>query len=305
MAEPLYFQWQNETLLKSIYPMREKKLRDFLVYFAEIDIWAQYKDKTPADLAADIQAYHEGQAKLILEAYKNYASLRDYFLKPDAREEYAARFNPVDEAELKKINQLHATFITYLPKALEKGGARYLVSGQEGPWAEHRQEHRRLIAQKKRRIDNIAPEHPNRPLEIQQLELMEEVSLGMADEELIRLRGFIKAIEKIEPRKMALIKSQEESQQRKEAIERKLPVAQANLQTVEASYNSLVGEISKMKNPPDLASSQAWFSPPDLAAQIRARFPQTDDALIARVKNQRKAMLDEFGNINNPAVKLA
>ena len=37
-AEPMYFQWQNEVLLKTIYPLREMKLRDFLVYYKEIDL---------------------------------------------------------------------------------------------------------------------------------------------------------------------------------------------------------------------------------------------------------------------------
>ena len=45
MAETMYFQWQNEILLKTIYPLREMKLRDFLVYYKEIDLWAEYKDK--------------------------------------------------------------------------------------------------------------------------------------------------------------------------------------------------------------------------------------------------------------------
>lgn len=39
MTTPLHFQWQNESLLKTIYPLREVKLRDFLVDFAEIDGW--------------------------------------------------------------------------------------------------------------------------------------------------------------------------------------------------------------------------------------------------------------------------
>lgn len=32
MAETMYFQWQNDILLKTIYPLREMKLIDFLVY---------------------------------------------------------------------------------------------------------------------------------------------------------------------------------------------------------------------------------------------------------------------------------
>jgi len=57
MAEPMYFQWQNEVLLKTIYPLREMKLRDFLVYCKEIDLWAEYKDKKIEALQAEVTAY--------------------------------------------------------------------------------------------------------------------------------------------------------------------------------------------------------------------------------------------------------
>lgn len=44
MARPMYFQWQNEVLRKTIYPMRLQKLRDFLLYYKEVDLWAEYKN---------------------------------------------------------------------------------------------------------------------------------------------------------------------------------------------------------------------------------------------------------------------
>ena len=43
MAANYYFQWQNPILLKDIYPMRLQKLRDFLVFYKEADLWAEYK----------------------------------------------------------------------------------------------------------------------------------------------------------------------------------------------------------------------------------------------------------------------
>jgi len=53
----LYFQWQNEFLTKTVYPMREVKLRDFLVYYMEVDIWSQYKDKDINTLTNEVTAY--------------------------------------------------------------------------------------------------------------------------------------------------------------------------------------------------------------------------------------------------------
>ncbi len=305
MADQLYFQWQNESLLKTIYPLREKKLRDFLVYFAEIDIWAEYKLKTATELAEDIQAYHQGQAKIIKDAYQDYAGLRDYFLLPDVRSSYASQVSPLDEEELKKINQLHANFVMYLPKAMEKGQARYLVSTQEAAWVTHRQDVRNLIAQKKRRVDAILPTHPSRPLEIQQLEMMEKVRLVMVETELLKLRAFIKAIEKIEPKVLSKVKGQDEARRQKASIEQKIPILLTNFQPVEANHKSLSAEVAALKNPPDLAGAQSWFSAPDLAAQIQARYPLADALLVTKTKTQRKAMLDEFGSIYTPTIKLS
>ena len=56
MPGPMYFQWQNDVLVKTIYPMRDVKLRDFLGFYAEIDIWKQYKGKDINTLGADVKA---------------------------------------------------------------------------------------------------------------------------------------------------------------------------------------------------------------------------------------------------------
>src|SRR5512147_3178061 len=69
MTEVMYFQWQNDALLQTIYPLREMKLRDFLIYYQEIDLWAEYKDKDIASLEAE---YVAAQEKATAEAYRNY-----------------------------------------------------------------------------------------------------------------------------------------------------------------------------------------------------------------------------------------
>jgi len=93
MAEPMYFQWQNEVLCKTIYPMRETKLRDFLVYYTEIDLWKQYKDKDITTLNADVDAFTKAQEFAAITAYKSYPSLRDYFMQKDVRGYYPLAFN--------------------------------------------------------------------------------------------------------------------------------------------------------------------------------------------------------------------
>lgn len=49
MFNPIYrYEWQNPALRATIYPFREKKLRDFLLYYREIDLWKE-KSSAPVD----------------------------------------------------------------------------------------------------------------------------------------------------------------------------------------------------------------------------------------------------------------
>ncbi|NJC96152.1 MAG: hypothetical protein FIB03_07425, partial [Anaerolineae bacterium] len=97
MTDQLYFQWQNDVLRKSIYPLREMKLRDFLVYYKEIDLWTEYKNK---DITGEITAYHAQKKQAVEKAVQAYYEFRNYFLKEDVRTEYLRKFNPVDESAL-------------------------------------------------------------------------------------------------------------------------------------------------------------------------------------------------------------
>src|SRR5512143_3037774 len=74
----VYFQWQNEFLCKTIYPMREVKLRDFLIYYMEVDVWSQYKDQDVDALTNEVSAYKKACEINAAAARKEYASLRDY-----------------------------------------------------------------------------------------------------------------------------------------------------------------------------------------------------------------------------------
>jgi len=52
---PIHFQWQNPALLKTIYPFREKKLRDFLLIYKEIDLCREMLSASVAPrLAAEL-----------------------------------------------------------------------------------------------------------------------------------------------------------------------------------------------------------------------------------------------------------
>lgn len=205
MAEPYYFQWQNEFLCKTIYPMREQKLRDFLVYYMEVDIWAQYKGKDIAALQSDVQAYTKAQELAAITAYKSYSSLLNYFKTADVRG-YYVKFRPTDETEIAEINKLHQLFISFWPKDIR--GERSFVQMQINYWVNHRNLLRDWIKSRKRRLDGMGLDHPKRPAEAAELALKENTSLPMAEQELDQLRAFDSTYDKIEKPKLEWYKLQ-------------------------------------------------------------------------------------------------
>lgn len=196
MAQPMYFQWQNEILVKSIYPMREPKLRDFLVYYEEIDRWAEYKNK---NIAADVSTYQKAQQNAAIAAYKMYSTLRNYFMQKDVRANYS-KFKPMDEAELTEINRLHDTFINYFPKDIR--GERDFVTMHMTNWGNHRRLIADWIKSRKNRLAAMDPNHPKFAPETKELEQKEKVTLPMAEQELEQLRVFLGTYDKIEKRKL-------------------------------------------------------------------------------------------------------
>ncbi len=197
MSNPVYFNWQNEYLCKTIYPMREVKLRDFLRFFAEIDIWAEYKDKT--DIAEESKAYIAAQEALAVAAYDLYLSRRGYFMQPDVSDAYA-KYAPIDEEEMVAINKLHDAFIAYWPKDIR--GEKSFIEGQMRAWRLHRDELRRKIKSRVRRQAAMDPNHAKFAPEKKELEAWQNISGAMVEEELDQMHAFLKTYDKVEKRKL-------------------------------------------------------------------------------------------------------
>lgn len=194
-----YFQWQNESLCKTIYPMREQKLRDVLIYYMEVDIWSQYKDRDVNTLRDELYEYKKDWQVNAAAAQKEYVWLRDYFLKMDARG-YYSNFHALDEEVLTDINNLHALF-TRWPKDIR--GERGFVEGAITYWARRVKALRDWIKARTIRHQWMNPAHPKYAPEGEELEFKESTSLPMAEQEMAKLRAFLATYDKLEERKWA------------------------------------------------------------------------------------------------------
>jgi len=193
------FQWQNQYLCKTIYPMREEKLRDFLLYTMEVDVWSKYKDKNIASMSGEVFAYQRDWETNAAVALEEYTFLRNYFLKEDVRADYSG-FQPIDTAELDEINNLHAIFAQSWPKDIR--GERSILDSIISRWEQHSQGIRNWLKWQKARHEAMDPAHPKYIPEGEQLNLKENTTLPMAEQEMVRLRAFLATYDRIEERKL-------------------------------------------------------------------------------------------------------
>ena len=112
MSDKIYFQWQNETLQRTIYPLREMKLRDFLIHFQEIDIWAIYRGQKIEDLSDDVAEFKRSQTAAVTSLQAEYDQALSYFQSNwiDADEASLVAASPEIVAKLKLE---HASFARY------------------------------------------------------------------------------------------------------------------------------------------------------------------------------------------------
>ena len=198
-----YFQWQNEYLCKTIYPMREVKLRDFLIYYMEVDVWSQYKGKDINTLKDEVAAYKKTWELNAVAAQKEYTSLRDYFLRRDVRVDYFS-FQPIDELELTEINNLHDLFAGNWPRDIR--GERSFVERMISYWVIHRDAVMDRIKALRRRHEGMLTTHSKYVSEGKLLDAQESITLPMAEHEMDQLRAFLATYNKIEQVKLAWYK---------------------------------------------------------------------------------------------------
>src|SRR4030095_6357347 len=173
MAEEFYFQWQNEVLRTTIYPRREVMLTNFLVYYKEIELWAEYKNK---DITSEIQDYQSRKKLVVEQAARAYYDYKKYFMKEDVRADYAAKFGTLDEAALEKIHAFHMTFNTYLPRMANPRSETYFVSQQVLAWQQVCKDYKAKVASKQRRVyimKSQVPPHPTASKEEAELQVKE------------------------------------------------------------------------------------------------------------------------------------
>ena len=304
MAEPMYFQWQNEFLLKTIYPLREMKLRDFLVYCKEIDLWAEYKDKKIEFLQTEVQAYTAARQNAVVTAYTSYKTQYAYFTNEDVRIRYMGKYKLSDETELAKVKELHRTLMSYLPKYADVRKEKYFVTQQVSLWEQHRKSLLQEVTRRQRRLNVMAPEHPKRPIETQELQKLQNVTLAIVEEELQNLYSFVSTYNKIEKRKLAFYKAKQSAETGSKGVRTRLDGVRTRLKPLEAKHRETSTSLSRLRTPPKRDSVEGYFSAEDVSEQLHKQFPEIDPPTVRAINGVHKQLAVALRALKDDAVKL-
>ena len=294
MSDALYFQWQNDFLRKSIYPLREMKLRDFLVYFREIELWKEYEHK---DISGEVDDYREKKKLAVKKVVYEYFDHQKYFKNLDVKTIYAEyiRENDMMTSEvLDALYKFHKIFSDNLDKIEDKPRHEsYFLSQRVLYWLYYRKEYLKKIASKQRRVDIIKQERPDfRDLGLMETDLknMKELALKMIDLEVERLYAYTAALGKIEKRKQDLMKDVETAKKTKDSAEQELSTLTQKIQKQEELQQETQNGLTRLKSPPELDSVKTYFSSSDFSAQIKSKFADATPALLEVIGGIRKEM---------------
>src|SRR5262245_13265916 len=179
--------------------MRLQKLRDFLLFYKEADLWAQYKNTNISALAADVKEYEAGMASARAAELKQYSDLKKHFMTKDVRGLFA-KYMPFEEEALGLIQKNHDIFIATWPKDIR--GERTFVQSRIESFKTQLGFLRDRVRYLQRQLEGMPPEHPNRPKVEAEYKLKNESAMPMVLEEMEKLRQFDATYDKLQGPKL-------------------------------------------------------------------------------------------------------
>ncbi len=303
MPDPIYFQWQNEFLLRTIYPLRETKLRDFLQFYYEIEVWQKYKNIQPQALAADTQAFRAARKGQVLEAYDLFEKIQAYFLNEDVTSQYRAVFPNPDPDIMQKINDLHRLFKRYYPTYQNPVKEKYFTSERARQFEDMRRRAQEQIAAKQRTLRNLMPGSTLKPAVEKDLARLTDLCLKMVDQELARLYDFLKAYARLEI-------YQQEANKRRAAGEKTRAGNAAKLNTLKPETETLEDRLAqsqqagrRLSAPPNLEVNKAYFLDEDVSDVYRSKYPALDPGVLQKINDLHKTFKKFLPGYKNPTLE--
>jgi hypothetical protein len=236
MQGKIYYQWQNEFLRRTIYPLREMKLRDFLIAFYEIDLWEKYKVLRLEKLQEEVQEHQRTQSIMRRENYNKFLQLKKYFLRLDVENIYKDKFPDPEPGVLAFLTQLHKIFATYFPKYENTVKERIFLSSRIPEVERERKRYQDELVRVRRNLVNMGESWKHWGRDNDRRMQLENIVLPIIDQEYSNLIDFSNAMAKVENRRQQMLNWVKDKRKTKENITQKLVHASQALPIFEKRY---------------------------------------------------------------------
>ena len=301
----IYFQWQNEALVDTIYPLRVMNLRNSLEYYMEIDLWAQYKHKKVEDLPGEVAAFHAKNSAVIKKALEDYKTLLEYFVgpRPDPAKPNIPMPDPIkldptkpaDENWLKKIRTLHSSFNNYFDKLTDSFRQSYFITQQLNTLDRDRKDLDQQLSFQIRRLNAMDQKHPNIVAEGNKKEALRNTQ-PIFETRREKLVALISAFGKLEKRKKEYAKKVGVATAKVNEINLKLNPHLTRLNLQEAKLKELEDELGRFKTKLDADFLEKYFDIPDVTQIITDRFMKVDPVFFIKVNECHSTLASLWGN---------
>ena len=309
MSGKIYFQWQNEFLRKTIYPLREMKLRHFLLYYKEIDVWREYKSKKITELRKEVDALVATQNQAIAGMHVAEQEERDYFCNRDTLS-IPDELENLDVAALNKwLTTLHGGFRIYFPKfreryerdhdekALDRNEGVYLIM-RVADGEQYRKDLKQQIVRKKSLLAGV---HPDRYAEKErEIQILETDVLPRLEEELGHLKKFTSAKSRLVKRKEEFDKRQQENAKKLKKFSDRLTQLEKEIASLEGKKTAATREIGYLTAVQNLDQVLHDWIKVNISDEIRQFFTQREspvqNSILEIVIETVRAVMQTTGN---------
>jgi hypothetical protein len=295
MTDTCFYQWQNP-LLKSIYPMRDLKLRDFLIFHYEVELWEKYypvwqvfKDRIPDDLKEQERQVLSRDKGALLQALGDYdrdlkALSQEVTLDP--KHDTLGRIVPA-------VRAMHQIFRERFETFSQSKQANYLRD-RTAEFEGLLKEVDRQIANKQRAIRNNGPvwgERSGYPTVVQQLEAF---TRPMVEHELQLLRRFQAAFSRMVVYEQKRKANEAAWEAKRRTAEQQLAALEKDAKMEETKLNNLLLEVNRYRKLQQINEHQAHFLTSDVKAVYRSEFSRVDDDILDQIQRIHKQIRDQF-----------
>jgi mRNA-degrading endonuclease YafQ of YafQ-DinJ toxin-antitoxin module len=296
MPGAIHYQWQNPVLLKTVYPMRALKLRDFLLFDYEVQLWEKYypiwqvfKDHLPDELRDQVKLVLEKEKEKLRQAVQEYEGdlkTLSSAVVLDPQHDYLKRIIPA-------VRTMHQMFAERFEGFSQTKQANY-IRDRLAEFTALLQQVDRQLSNKQRAIRNNGNEWAERNGYPAIVQLLTDFTRPMVERELTLLRRYQAAYERMAEYEKQRLANEKRWREQQKAAEKDLKNLDKQVEAEQAKLNTVMEEIQRHHRMLQVQDHQDHFLTSNVKAVYRSEFDRIDEDMLDQIQRIHRQIRDHF-----------